>query len=340
MTHAPTDHIDLAATAAEPELQFRRTIDRGMAHRAAVSEVFVTDVQPSSDRSCLVAVQLPQSHAYYSDHIQEPPLIDVLLVLEACRQAAICGSHASVAIPTGTSMLVDTFSIQLTHLAELVPGYTPLELSIETLYIGDASRSGRIRRGRVEQKLLAHGITVGAHEMDMMFVRGSQHDALRRAQRGSAAPSTVDLALPDLSLMVPPARVGRVHPRNVMLSSPIVKDGTLSATVTPRPDNRGLFDHAYDHLPAMTLTEAARQVALLSLDGGAGAAAGHTHAVGVRSQFMRFAELDAPLVVSTPVHPSGSLTGPTEITSSFEQNGATVAETTVTLIPSDRLAQR
>jgi hypothetical protein len=227
-------------------------------------------------------------------------------------------------------MLVDTFAIRLTNPGALVPGAAPVELAVENVYLGEVPRSGRVRHGRVEQTLRAAGETVGSHEMDVMFLRGSQHDALRRAQRGSPPPSTLTLAPPDPADVVPPARVGRVHPRNVVLSSPVVAEDAVTALVTPHPANRALFDHAYDHLPAMTLTEAARQLALLSL--GSGAGAGTANAVAVRSRFRRFAELDAPLLVTAPVHP-GPITGPTDVTSVFVQDAATVAETTVTLVP-------
>ena len=108
----------------------------------------------------------------------------------------------------------------------------------------------------------------------------------------------------------------------------------MSATVTPDPRNRGLFDHAYDHLPATTLTEAARQLAVLALDRPA-----ETCAVALRSKFLKFAELDAPLVVSTTL-PTGPPTGPVDVPTVFVQDGAVVAETTVTLIPTQRLEQR
>jgi hypothetical protein len=39
------------------------------------------------------------------------------------------------------------------------------------------------------------------------------------------------------------------------------------------------------------------------------------------------------------VQPAGPLSGRTDVTSVFEQNGASVAEATVTLIPSDRVEQ-
>ena len=185
-------------------MTFRRTVDRGLAHRTAVSEVFVTDVVTVTDRHALIGVQLPPAHAYYGDHVAAPAPVDVVLVLEACRQAAICGAHTAPNIPVGTSMLVDSFAVEVTDPARLVPGDDPLDLVVETDYLGEVPRSGRVRHGRVEQRLLAGGAPVGTHEMDVMFVRGSQHDALRRAQRGSRPPSTTGLGPPDPASLVAP----------------------------------------------------------------------------------------------------------------------------------------
>ncbi|GAB6898072.1 AfsA-related hotdog domain-containing protein [Kineosporia succinea] len=309
-------------------LLFSRTVDRQMIHRAAVSEVFVTDVRAVTDRLCRVGVQLPCSHSYYSDHCQDVPLADVLLVLEACRQAAIGGAHVVTGIPVGESMLVNRFEITVGRPELLRLDGDPLDLTLSTRYLGEPRRSGRVRNGGVEQNVFLGDVEIGRHTMDVTFVRGSQHAALRRVQRGSEPPSTRDLDVPDPSGQASPLRVGRLHPHNVVLTDPVERDGLIGARVTPHPGNRGLFDHAYDHLPAMTLTEAARQIAL----------AGHReclHAAGFRAVFHRFAELDAPVTVTAPT--GASRPGPAgaprhvEVPCLFEQDGELVAEITVTL---------
>lgn len=337
MTRAAVEDLEIPVSDSASTPRFQQTIDRDVVHRASVHEVFVTDVHTVNDRHCVAGVQLPQSHAYFNDHTQDPALTDILLVLESCRQVAICGAHITTGVvPTGTSMMVDTFAIRLTKPSALVGILEPIDLVVRTDFVGEVSRSGRLRRGRVEQVLVVDGEDVGTHEMDVMFVRGSQHDAMRRAQRGSVPPTTADLSVPDETRQVEPSLVGRQHPRNVVLSTPEVTAGEIVAEVTPHPGNRGLFDHTYDHLPAMTLTEAARQIALLGLDQGTGASAARTLVVGLTSQYFKFAELDEPLQVRAPVA-MGPLTGPTDVTCVFEQGGSPVAETTVTLIPSDHV---
>ncbi|MEG8184655.1 transcriptional regulator, partial [Nocardia terpenica] len=46
-----------------------RTISRHLAHRCAVSEVFVTSLHTHTPDSYTVGAQLPRMHAYYGDHV-------------------------------------------------------------------------------------------------------------------------------------------------------------------------------------------------------------------------------------------------------------------------------
>jgi hypothetical protein len=114
-----------------------------------------------------------------------------------------------------------------------------------------------------------------------------------------------------------------VHPLNVLLSHPIRVGNTVSAQVTPRFGNRSLFDHAYDHLPAMVLTEAAHQLALVSLGERARRA---SRLVGIEAVFARYAELDEPLTATAT--PAGD--GET-FSVAFAHGDSPVAEITTTL---------
>ena len=47
------------------DLHYDRTVDRHKVHRAAVSEVFLTDIRRQSTQHVLVAAQLPSSHSFF-----------------------------------------------------------------------------------------------------------------------------------------------------------------------------------------------------------------------------------------------------------------------------------
>jgi len=90
--------------------------------------------------------------------------------------------------------------------------------------------------------------------------------------------------------------------------------GSTTAKVTPRFSNRALFDHPYDHIPAMVITEAARQLALASF----GAAARDGLLTGVNANFHRHAELDQLLTAAMPA----AAQPPAEVTVTFAQGPA------------------
>src|SRR5262245_47536291 len=80
------------AAVTDAKLTYERTVERSLVHRAAVSEVFVTDLRSIDTDRYLAGAQLPLSHGYYSDHRPRPASFDTLLLLESCRQASIYGA--------------------------------------------------------------------------------------------------------------------------------------------------------------------------------------------------------------------------------------------------------
>ncbi|WP_160167862.1 AfsA-related hotdog domain-containing protein [Nocardiopsis halotolerans] len=306
------------------ELDFSQNIDRRLVHRSAVSEVFITDILPVGEDRVWCAAQLPLTHSYYNDHLQRARLFDPVLMVECCRQAAIAGSHSHMEIPDGTTMIVDHFEYEADWLPGTVIGRGPGELRVDTVFSKETSaRTGRLRRGRVAQRLYVDDSRVGLHTMRVSFLKGSQAAALRHSQRGTPAPSTSQFregAPPPLT----PELVGRSNPANVVLSQPFTESGTVRATVTPWLGNKALFDHDYDHYPAMTLVEAARQLALLGTSEPS-----EYHPTAFAAEFLSYAELDAPLTARAE-RPDGDTFEPST-TAVLEQSGREVARISVAL---------
>jgi 2-oxo-3-(phosphooxy)propyl 3-oxoalkanoate synthase len=315
------------------DLSFAQTIERTRVHRASIAEVFVTDLQPLGPARFLAGAQLPLTHGYYSDHAHRPALFDPLLVLEAGRQAGIAGAHL-MGLPREIAMLVKTFSLEIDRPAALAVGTRPGELRIDNSFEATRVTAGRVRAGLVRQQLYLRGLPLGRHVMEIQVLNYREHELLRGAMRATPAPSTSDFAdAPDPQQTVPNA-VGRVHPLNVAVAGVVRGPGTVTARVTPRFGNRALFDHDYDHLPAMTLTEAARQLALVSVDNGSGFGLARIQVVGVSGTFWRFAELDQPVVATATTAPANAGAGRITTHVHFVQNSMPVAESTVTLVPS------
>jgi hypothetical protein len=284
-----------ATRLSDAPLSYQSTVPRSLVHRSSVSEVFVTDLVPLTAQRFLAAAQLPLTHAYYNDHAQPLPYVDPLLILEAGRQAGIAGATL-VGVPPDVQMLVGSFTMQLDEPRLLSyprhPGELRIENSFEAVRI---RRGGQVRRGMVHQALALNGNSIGSHVMECQFVSQTENNALRQVMRRSPAPSTADFPEGPVPGHVPAGRVGRIDQRNVVLADLTHTPGRVSARVAPRFDNRALFDHSYDHLPAMTLTEAARQLALVVVADETGTMPHPAQIVTIAGVFERFAELDEPV---------------------------------------------
>ncbi|MET9795451.1 AfsA-related hotdog domain-containing protein [Nocardiopsis alba] len=319
-----TIHVSEEVRYPPRELDFSRNIDRRLVHRSAVSEVFLTDILPVGKDRVWCAAQLPLTHSYYNDHLQPARLFDPVLMVECCRQAAIAGSHFHMEIPEGTTMIVDNFEYKADRLPGAVIERGPGELCIGTSFFKETSpRTGRLRKGRVEQQLYVNGSLVGLHTMRTSFLKDNQAAALRHSQRGTPAPLTSQFqegTPPSLT----PALVGRSNPANVVLSQPLTDSDTIRAKVTPWLGNKALFDHDYDHYPAMTLTEAARQLALLGV-----ADPREYHPTTFAADFLSYAELDFPLTARA--ERSDSDASEPHTTAVFEQSGREIARISVSL---------
>jgi len=276
-------------------LSYQSTVPRSLVHRSAVSEVFVTDLVPLAAQRFLAAAQLPLTHAYYSDHRQPLPCFDPVLVLEAARQAGIAGATL-IGLSSDTQMLVGSFTLRLDEPGPLSSPRRPGELRIENAFEAvRVRRGGQVRRGLVRQTLALNGEPIGTHVMECQFVSPTEHEALRRAMRKTPAPTTADFPEGPVPDHAPAHRVGRTDQRNVVLAGLSRASGRVSARVAPRFDNRALFDHTYDHLPAMTLTEAARQLAMVAVEHETGTMADPAQIGLITGVFGRFAELDSPV---------------------------------------------
>ncbi|MFI9205659.1 ScbA/BarX family gamma-butyrolactone biosynthesis protein [Streptomyces sp. NPDC053048] len=319
-----------AEAASHARLAFARTVERHLVHRASVAEVFVTDSLPNGTDRFRAAAQLPLSHGYYQDHLQTPARFDVLLLLEAARQASTHGAHLHLDLPLNTTFLVNGWSLHLDEPDALLIGERPGELELTETVTRTVGRGGRLRALRFDMELAMRDRTVGRAHIEVGATTSEEYEKLRFLQRRTTAPLTSQQTGRPGGAPVDAARVGRLNPANVVLGEPVVRDGFVTAALSPRFDNRSLFDHVYDHYPAMVLMEAARQLSFLALAAGDGTPAGRAVVTGVEARFTRYAELDGPIEVTTPVA-TGSGRREHEFPVTFIQDSQAIAEIGFTL---------
>ncbi|GHH24865.1 AfsA-related hotdog domain-containing protein [Streptomyces rubradiris] len=323
-----TTSIEKTGAEPAPALTFARTIDRTLVHRAAVSEVLVTDLVQTGPEDFLAGAQLPIGHAYFSDHVRTPVTYDFLLLLEAARQAGVAASHRQLGISRHTTFLVNSWSIRIGDPRVLTPGDRPGELELAGAVTPVTARNGRLRGVSSSVVLSIAGREAARTRIDVGTAKSADYGKLRYLQRRSTPPLTTDLLDALRSRPADAADVGRHNLANVVLGEPIHLGDTVSAQVEPLFENKSLFDHTYDHIPAMVLTEAARQLAHL-----AGVPTDAT-VTGCTADFTRFAELDSPLVATARLAPGGSAAGGrTACAVVFEQDGAEAGRVVLDFTP-------
>ncbi|KZM72040.1 ScbA/BarX family gamma-butyrolactone biosynthesis protein [Nocardia terpenica] len=265
-----------------------RTISRHLAHRCAVSEVFVTSLHANTEDSYTVGAQLPRMHAYYGDHVGAAAVqYDPLLVMEAARQAAIALTHEYFGVPGDMAFVVRTFNGSGADTAAWRIGPTPADLVMTVQITRRHQHHGRV-----------HGVDmvldIACADTPMMTVDGSftwitphQWEQLRDSARtglglGGFDGTTVSGERAD------PATVGRESRRNVVIGplQPHSEGGT--AALVADTGHPALFDHPLDHAPGSLLIEAARQTATALLGPNP------PQLLCVASTFEKFVELDHP----------------------------------------------
>jgi hypothetical protein len=284
------------------ELSYSSVVPRELVHRQAVCEVFPTDILAVEDRY-LVAVQPPRFHGYFADTMQD--YYDPLLMIEAARQAGVLASHRFFGVSTDNAFIFGSMSFWTVDLEQLRIGPWPARYVYElTRREAPATPLGLdpLRfdiTGWLDDAPVLSGWGEG------FFIPRSTYAGLRAMSGGTAdiaeaisrhlenpLPTPADLDL-----------VGRVNPRNVVVTTPVVTvNGPTVETVCEvivDPNHPGLFDHPQDHVPGMVLLEGLRQSAVASAALLSGQD-GRTFILDrLSTKFSRFAELGEPLYCRT-----------------------------------------
>jgi hypothetical protein len=272
-------------------LQRVSTVDRRLVHRTALAEVFLTDARVSG-RGYVVAAQLPRRHSYYGDDVASGRRPDPLLLLECCRQAETLGAHRFHGVPLETKFVLSGWSLDV--VADAIPLLdAPVHLTLEVDTANAVRRGGALQRQEYRFRLWWEGTPLAEAWMDVAYLPPALYGRLR--ERGRGAPPPLSGALPpENGDGVPAATVGRADQGNVVVSDLRYRQGGASAALRLLTGHASMFDHPLDHVPGMVLTEAARQLALLTGATRTPASTGITH---LDARFHRHTELDAPVTL-------------------------------------------
>lgn len=295
MTHVKSP-VPAQRQAPEPALtarSFQRTVDRALIHRAALGEVFLTDLVQRTDTEFLAAGQLPRSHAYYGDQAHPVSSHDPVLVLEAARQATLAIAHRYFGVPADHKFILTHLDVRIDEPRALQIGERPAELVSAVTVTRERVRDGRTTGLDYHLELSEVGAgPIGTADIGLRFRSPADYLDLRsRGHGGAPLPTSAGHRPEPTAVPVQPGAIARRDPRNVVITEPTVVDDVVIADLVLPTTHPSMFDHPQDHVPGMVLVEAARQIALVAATHHHGYAPQRVQLTGITSEFVKFAEL-------------------------------------------------
>ncbi|MFE4972419.1 ScbA/BarX family gamma-butyrolactone biosynthesis protein [Kitasatospora sp. NPDC056651] len=307
------------APIAAPAPRLTSTVAKEYVHRACHAEVFLTGSEQLNDTTFAVTAQWPRAHTFFST--PDGTGHDPLQAAETIRQAGIYLAHTRFGIPLDHKFMM--WNLDYTTLPnQLLIGAAPTDLTLEVQLLAQPRRIRTtvdftletvVRRG-------PHLAATGCARFTT--IPDSTYQRLRRGRHDAGLPSASAVT----SEPLPPARVGRLRPCDVVLTP---ADAPGSWHLTPDFWHPILFDHANDHIPGMVLLEAARQAA------NALSSPVTVTPTAAATTFHQYAEHDAPTMITarqTPGEDQDALT--TTVTG--HQHGQPIFTTVLTGHPDHR----
>ncbi|WP_433664280.1 AfsA-related hotdog domain-containing protein [Nocardia sp. CA-128927] len=326
VTTRPSPDGDRKALA---ELRFEQTVPRSLVHRAAVNEVFLTDAAVIGKREWAVAAMLPRSHMLFNDG-GNPDYLDTIAIMEVTRQVTEYVAHQFVNVPDNQFLVFRDMRIDV---------FAP-----EWLRAGpDPARVVTIVNARTSERLAQHPVTiiVDGHECGRAGGRWlplPQHyyEYIReRARKKTLKLDPEPARQVDPAAMLTPDRVGRYHPRNILLANGIATDDdSMTFLFTFDPTHPVFFDHPMDHVPGMLMLEAARQACLAALSEYRNTDPRRALIVGCDVDFGNFCEPDLRTDCRAEIADSGA-PGPSRrhrVRVAFEQAGESLGAITLEVL--------
>lgn len=299
-----TAHLSAPARpAVDPaDLSYESTVPRGIVHRHAVSEVFLTDSARVSDTRFLVAAHLPTTHAFFGDQ-PRPGRADPLYFVETSRQACVLLAHRYHGVPRGYGFVFRSSTMTVLDADALRLGAEPAAVVL-TVDVPDVQhRNGIAYQMELSVEAAVNGRPAIRFTGVQLMLPRETFAQLRATGMAQSDPGRQD------GPPVAPHTVGRTSPRNVVLSA---VDGGEHELIVDQ-SHPVFFDHPQDHAPGLLLVEAFRQAAFAVAPG---------ELASMDLTFDRFVELGTTVRVLAEATGDGAAVR-------LVQGGQTVASATV-----------
>src|ERR1700754_3858834 len=231
-------------------VSFQQTVPRLLVHRAAVSEVFITDLQVADERTSHIGAQWPRAHSFFGPKVQ---LHDPMLLAETIRQATLVVAHRAFDVPHDAHFVL----LDLTyHIGArgLRIGSGPANITLEGRATDIRKRKNTVAGMALEYDCYRDAERVAGGTIRWRCISAASYARVRGDHHNAPHTSATE------PTPVAPHLVGRHHESDVVLGASPLPDTWLLRVDTGHPV---MFDHMVDHVPGMMVVEAARQAAQL-----------------------------------------------------------------------------
>lgn len=316
------------ALESSSRLTYSTFIPREYVHRAAICEVFLTDLEPQGHQDFRLGVQLPRGHSYYCDHDTAPALHDPLLLLECFRQASMALAHKYFDAPLDRKFVFNSGDLRIVCFDALRVGAAPANAVLDARIAGKKMRDGQVTGLTASMTIVVDGTPAAHMDMTIQWMPTDAWDRLRAKSRAELDVSACRAH--SLSDRVAAYTVGRRSADNVLVCGYDTHGSGLTARIVVDQRHPGLFDHPLDHLPGALIVEAVRQSATVAAHELFGLSPRRMTVAACSITFVRFGELELPTdcAVTFDGH---SCVSSVSFTAQVRQEQSVIAEGSVTL---------
>lgn len=240
---------------------FGHTVSKELVHRAAVSEVFLTDINNIEEDKFYTGAHLPRTHSYYND-VPSKTHYENIVLLEVCRQSSIIIAHNYYNAPLNAKFIFNEAKFHIEDNKALLIKASPSSVLTEIDVISKDLRNNKLNGLTFEMRVYVDCKLAATKLMDITWLdlpvwNKIRNKALQFAESFSEikfSRSANQLESRDV--------VGRDNTENIVLHSIENKNGKYVAGIHINKAHPAIFDHPLDHVPGMLLIEAFRQMSL------------------------------------------------------------------------------
>lgn len=284
----------LAKKDYESSCSHATTVSKELVHRAAVSEVFLTDVNKLGYDRFITGAHLPRTHSYYNDIPSEEKYYDNILLLEVCRQSSIIITHNYYDVPLSAKFIFNEAKFTINNFNALRIKETSSNLLTEVNVISEDKRNDKLIGLTFEMKVYIDGLLCATKLMDITWLEAALWKKIRRKPIKDAEEMYSNNS-------------GAINPSLELEEGKLVGRGSFSNVVIYKPEKAeedktrfkifvneyhpAIFDHPLDHIPGMLIIESFRQSSIRFLLDNYGLKHDEIYMKVINIDFVKFAEL-------------------------------------------------